>query len=170
MSVGQLIEQTFYATIIVFSLIGFLCYLNSCGDHDRTRWQRFSSWFLNRYFPYLTVMSNEEDEDEEETAETEAKLNSETAENPSSIAENRGETFSLAETRRIQVETLARLVINDYVNLSDAVKVGMASPTGDAYSKSTRILKAEIERQKQRYRPLPEEQEQKRRQLELARK
>lgn len=66
-------------------------------------------------------------------------VTSEIAETPDSDAETEAEKISFAETQT--AEALARLIIDNKLNLTDAVKIGFGAKSGERYQKYSRLVK-----------------------------
>lgn len=78
------------------------------------------------------------------TAVSSAEINNETDETAPSFAETQAELICLGET-----QALARLIIEEKIGLTDAVKIGAAAKSGEKYQKRSREIKAEVERLKE---------------------
>lgn len=82
----------------------------------------------------------------------------EIAETAQQKAETEKEKMSFAETA--VAEALARLVLDNKIGLTDAVRIGMGRKSGDRYSEGSALVKAAIERlrppESEKYRELDE--------------
>lgn len=72
--------------------------------------------------------------------------NDETDEIPQPVGENRDELITFGETR-----ALARLVAQERIGLTEAVKIGAAAKSGAKYQKRSREVKNEVEKLRNHY-------------------
>ena len=128
------------------------------------RWRQFTSRYVRR-----DDQADDDQADDQASAGAVslAKLNSENGETMQHNAESASETITLGERERIEAETLARLVLSDIIGVTDAVRIGMQAKSGDKYSRKTRLLQAEIARQKTKYPDRSAEQKDARERLQL---
>lgn len=78
------------------------------------------------------------------TAVSPAERNSETDKPAPAPVETQAELICLGETR-----ALARLIVEEKIGLTDAVKIGAGAKSGEKYQKRSREIKAEVERLKE---------------------
>ena len=110
-------------------------------------------WLLIVALPGARNMSIREEESEAlelayETRISEPETNLKYIEIPQPVAENSTESITLGETR-----ALARLVAQERIGLTEAVKIGAGAKSGAKYQKRSREIKAEVERLRDHYPP-----------------
>lgn len=94
----------------------------------------------------ISIDESSEVEDAYKERISEPKTNLAYIEIPQPVAENRDELITLGETR-----ALARLIAQERIGLTEAVKIGAGAKSGAKYQKRSKEVKNEVERLRDHY-------------------
>lgn len=156
-------SQTFWGTVIFFTLVGLYFYLSQPEyDGGPTRWARWKAIVLSSWEQW--DVARDARRKPANRALSPAETNDETNETLQVDAEIYDDIFHSGENMAI-----ARMISEGVVKLTEGVKSGTGKRSGDAYSKRSREIQALVKAMQDKYPNRTPEQEQARREIGIER-